>query len=193
MPRGVYSRKNKETPVTTMNAAPGYAAPAPMPAPATPYSAPPPSPVVDAYTGYASPPGAFPTPTNGNYANGPVAMGAPPPREPQNPFVNAEMLWKFGRPVRATILGMRDATGTGKKEFASERGARKAWFLDLKLEDGTKANGRINEGDMRHQKLWAAYQGQCVGHSITLRLSNPGDIDPFTKKQTKAPWMIDCN
>ena len=194
MPRGI-PRKREAPEVQTMNAAPApaYASP---PAPANNpggYSAPPPpSPGYDPYNrgDVTSAYGA-----SSNSSNGSATMGAPPQRAPQNPFVNAQFLWAYQRPVRATIKGVRDATGTGNKEFQQQgQGPRQAWFLDVIIEDGKPATCRINEGDVRHQKLFAAYRGDLVGRTITLRLSNPGDVDPLNNnKPTKAPWTLDCN
>lgn len=159
MPRG---KRKKEAPapaVQQMNAAPGYAAPA---APAS---------------GYGGAPAAYGAqpPTNGN-----AGYGAPPPQAPRNPFVNAQFLYQFGKPIKATIQAMRPATG-GRAEYANRGG----WFLDLTLENGTAATGRINVGDQRHQRLWAAYGEHPIGKTVVLRLTHPGD-------QTKAPWTIDA-
>lgn len=184
MPRGKRAQQSAApTPapaVQILNAAPGYGAPAPAP------SYPPVAP------GSAAP--AYGAPIAGS-ANGNVGFGPPPPRAPQEPFINAAFLWAYQRPIKAKIDGMRDATGTGNTDFQKQQRPgqppRRAWFLDFTLEDGKKATGRINEGDMRHHRLWQRYQGNVVGQTVTLRLSNPGDIDPFTQKPTKAPWMID--
>jgi hypothetical protein len=171
-------RKAKAPAVQTMNAAPGYGGP-------------PPGPAENAYTG------GYGAPANGQAPGGQPATFSPPsPRAPQDPFINAAFLWQLGGPVKATINGMRDATGTGNPEFQKQQNGRppkRAWFLDFTLANGTKATGRINEGDMRHHRLWAAYQTNIVGRTVTLRLSNPGDVDPFTNKPTKAPWMIDTH
>lgn len=173
-----------------INAAPGYGAPASAPAPAyAPPAYPPPAPggATAAYTaGYGAP-------ANGQAPNGqPAAFGPPPPRAPQEPFINALMLYEYKRPITAKIEGMRDATGTGNVQYQRPgQPPKRGWFLDFTLEDGKKATGRINEGDLRHHKLWTAYQDKIVGRTVVLRLSNPGDIDPFTRKQTKAPWTLD--
>lgn len=158
MPRG--KKKSKESEVTTMNAAPGYAAPAG-------YGGSPPSSAAAAY-------GAAPA------SNGNAGYGAPPPQAPRNPFVNAQFLYQFGKPMKARINAMRQATN-GNSKFGDKRG----WFLDLTLENGTACTGRINEGDQRHQRLWAAYKEQPIGREIVVRLTHPGD-------QTKAPWTIDA-
>jgi hypothetical protein len=75
---------------------------------------------------------------------------------------------------------MRTAVG-GNSKF----GEKKGWFLDLLLENGSMATGRINEGDLRHQRLWAAFADKPLGRSVTLRLPNPGDM-------TKALWVLDA-
>lgn len=179
--------------------------PTPAPAPLAPEvrSA---APGYDPYARGPAPPGAGVTAPGGPYgptpapgaAPGPVAVTAPPPREAQADFINATFLWQFGRPVRAQILGLRDATGTGK-EFAGQKPrVKRAWFLDFKLEAPHPTNGkaectgRINEGDTRHQRLWAAYQDKWQGRTVVLRLTTPGDIDGMTGKPSKAAWMLDA-
>lgn len=115
-----------------------------------------------------------------------TGISAPPPRD-TNPFVNAQYLWAFGRPVEGTILGIKPAVG-GNSEF----GQRKGWFLviqldenkDAKIEPGTMCNARVNEGDSRHAKLYSQFQGDWVGKRIRLRLPHVGD-------QTKAGWTVD--
>src|ERR1700758_5187169 len=156
-------------------------------APAT-VTPPPPAPAVvspaPGYNPYATAPGAVPatgvTAPGGPYAapglppNGAVAITPPPARTPQEPFINAQFLWQLGKPVRAIIQGVRDATGTGNSQYARPgQPPKRGWFLDLVLETGQKATGRINEGDVRHQRLWAAFQTQWINRQITLRLTNP--------------------
>lgn len=160
-------KKEPEPVIQPMNAAPGYSAPAPAPGYGGGYGVPPPGGAEAAYMG-----------GNGTQA----AMTAPPPQAPRNPFVNAAFLYTFQRPITATIKGIRPAVGGNSKFGNSDR---KGWFLDLLLENNTMATGRINEGDQRHQRLWAKYQGNIVEKRITLRLTNPGDA-------TKAPWTLDC-
>jgi hypothetical protein len=155
------------------------------------------APGYDPYARSAAAPGTSVTAPGGPYAIpvavGPVAITPPPPRAPQEPFINAQFLWALGKPVRATILGVRDATGTGNTQFARPgQAAKRAWFLDFVLENNTKATGRINEGDTRHQRLWAAYQAQWLNRQVTLRLTNPGDMDALTGKPSKAAWMLDA-
>jgi hypothetical protein len=169
MPR----KKTTEPTPTTLNAAPGYAAPAPGSAHAA-YA-----------SGYGAPPGGTAA------AAGPTAFTPPPPRAAQNPFINAQFLWTFQRPIKATIKGMRDATGTGNTQFQRPGQVKRGWYFDLVLENNTEATARINEGDVRHQKLWAAYQGNIIGKTVVLRLANPGDIDPLSGRPTKAPWTLD--
>lgn len=178
------AKKKQAAPaVETMNAAPGYDPYARGPAPPA--------------SGVTAPGGPYGAPPNG--AGAAATMGPPPARADQSEFINATFLWKFGRPIRATILGVRDATGTGRAEFQTGPKANKrAWFIDFKLEaqhpDTHKdtATGRINEGDTRHQRLWAAFQGNMVGRAVTLRLTTPGDIDTLTGKPSKAAWMLDA-
>lgn len=160
-----------------VNSAPGY----------DPYGRPPGG--VDAPGGpYGPPPGA---------ANGAVFIGPPPTREEQSEFINATFLWQLGKPVRAKITNVRDATGTGKEFPGQRQRVKRAWFLDFKLEFehpkwGDEATGRINEGDTRHQKLWNAYKSEWIGKTVTLRLTNPGDIDTMTGNPSKAQWMLDA-
>jgi hypothetical protein len=116
-------------------------------------------------------------------ANG-AAPTAPPVQGPKNPFVNAMFLYQFGKPIKATIKGVRDATGIGNVQYQRPGVApRKGWFLDCVLENGQACTARINEGDSRHQKLWAAFGAQWAGQTVILRLSNPAD-------KTKAPWTV---
>jgi hypothetical protein len=167
--------KKKATAPTVVNSAPGYDPYRTGQAPAA---------------GITAPGGAYGPPPNGN---GSAAITPPPARAPQEPFVNAQFLWQLGKPVRATIIGVRDATGTGNSQFAKPaQQSKRAWFLDLALENGSKVTGRINEGDTRHQRLWSAFQGSWVNRSITLRLTNPGDVDAMTGKASKAAWMLDA-
>jgi hypothetical protein len=166
----------------TMNAAPGYGAPAPSQGYGTPAPA-----QGSAQNAYLGGYGASANGSNG----GPAAFTPPPARAPQNPFINAQFLWTFQRPIKATIKGMRDATGTGNTQFQRPGQVKRGWYFDLVLENNTEATARINEGDVRHQKLWAAYQGNIVGKTVVLRLSNPGDIDPLSGRSTKAPWTLD--
>jgi hypothetical protein len=185
--------------------APAVAVPAPLPVPQNtapqvvspapnydPYARPPALPA----TGVSAPGGPYGA--SAASTNGAASMGAPPPRAAQADFVNATFLWEFGRPVRATILGMRDATGTGKADYQTGvRANKRAWFLDFRLDAAhpktgkAEATGRINEGDTRHQRLWRAYQGNVIGRNVILRLSTPGDVDEMTGKPTKAPWVLD--
>jgi hypothetical protein len=174
-------RKKAEAPApTTLNAAPGYGAPAPAPG----YAAPAPG---SAHAAYANGYGAPASGSNG----APAAFTPPPARAAQNPFINAAFLWTFQRPIKATIKGMRDATGTGNAQFQRPGQVKRGWYFDLILENNTEATARINEGDVRHQKLWSAYQNNIVGKTVVLRLSNPGDIDPLNGRPTKAPWVLD--
>lgn len=164
---------------TVINAAPGY----------DPYA----RPAAPAQAGVTAPGGPYggPAPSGGN---GAVVVTAPPARTDQAPFINAQFLWQLGRPFRATITGLRDATGTGNTQFAKPgQPAKRGWFLDMTLEDGRKVTGRINEGDTRHQRLYASYQGSWVNRNVTLRLTTPGDIDAMTGRPSKAAWMLDCN
>src|SRR5689334_18965940 len=146
-------------PPVVQNAAPGYDPYARGRAPAT-----------AATGGVTAPGGPYGAPAAAS-SNG-AAMGPPPARADQGDFVNATFLWEFQRPVRATILGVRDATGTGKPEFQTgQRANKRGWFLDFKLEarhpktGKDTATGRINEGDTRHQRLWKAYQGNMIGRT----------------------------
>jgi len=127
------------------------------------------------------------TAPNGPYAAPPGngAVVTPPPAQgPRNPFVNAMFLYGFGKPIKATIKGVRDATGIGNAQYQRPgMAARKGWFLDCMLENGQACTARINEGDQRHQRLYAAFQANWVGQTVILRLSNPAD-------QTKAPWTV---
>lgn len=130
-----------------------------------------------ATSGYVMPQGAS-DPTTG--------ISAPPPRD-TNPFVNAQFLWAFGKPVEGTILGIKPAVG-GNSEF----GNRKGWFLVIQLKPdeaakvaaGTMCNARVNEGDSRHAKLYTSFGANWIGQKIRLRLPHVGD-------QTKAGWTVD--
>jgi hypothetical protein len=165
---------------TIVNAAPGY----------DPYARPPGSP---APSGITAPGGPYAPPQDGQ-----AYITPPPPRADQKDFINADFLWKFGRPVKAVIQGVRDATGTGREFPGQTKRVKRAWFLDFKFEthhpvtQDDEATGRINEGDTRHQRLWTAYQDKWVGKTVILRLTNPGDIDSMTGKASKALWMLDC-
>lgn len=146
--------------------------------------------------GYGGPPPTAPggavTAYGGAAPNGAPMIGPPPARADQLPFVNASFLWQLGRPFKARIKGVRDATGSGNAAFDRPgRAPKKGWFLDVTLENGQEVTGRINEGDTRHQRLWDAYQDKWVGRNIVLRLTNPGDIDKMTGKPSKAAWMLD--
>jgi hypothetical protein len=158
--------KKKKPKPEVKSAAPGYGSSAAYGAPQGGVSAP--------GGPYGPPASASPA------ANGASGYGPPPPQAPRNPFVTAQFLWQFGKPISATIQGMRPAVG-GNNKF----GDRKGWFLDLLLENGTAATGRINEGDQRHQRLWAAFADKPLGRKIILRLPNPGDM-------TKALWTLDA-
>lgn len=152
-------RKNAPT---TVNSAPGYAPGGADPAPNW------------------QPPNSAP-PANGTQA----AFGAPPPQGERNPFLNAPWLWANGdqkdqlRRVTGRILGLRQAVG-GNPQYANRGG----WFLDIVLTNGVKVTARINIGDTRHQRLYAKFQNNIVGQTVTFRLSHPGD-------QTKAPWIVE--
>lgn len=155
--------KRKTAPVAPINAAPGgYPPPAP----------------------FTAPPGGIPGWTAAN-SNNAVSFTPPPPQGDRNPFLNAQWLWDNGdqsnplRPVMAKITGLRQATG-GNPAFANRGG----FFLDLLLQNGTKATARVNIGDQRHQRLYAKFQDKIVGRTVMFRLSHPGD-------NTKGPWTIE--
>jgi hypothetical protein len=156
----------KKAPATPVNAAPNY----------NPNAMPAPSP-------FTAPAGGVPgwTPANPNGAN----FGPPPPQGERNPFLNAPWLWANGdqsnmlRPIQAKITGIRAATG-GNPQYANRGG----WFLDCILGNGSKVTARVNVGDNRHQRLYARFQNNLIGQTVTFRLSHPGD-------NTKAPWTVE--
>lgn len=156
-------KKAAQPAATPMNAAPGYGAP---PLASGTYGNP-----------YGQPaPGGQQAAPGGAQAT----FTAPPPRAPQNPFVNAQFLYQFGKPMRATIQGIRPAVGGNSKY-----GERPGWFFDFQLENGVACVGRINIGDQRHQRLFAAFGDKPIGRSVILRLPNPADT-------TKAAWTLDA-
>jgi hypothetical protein len=152
------------------------------------------------YDPYARPPGGAPPAAGvmapgGPYAppaNGAAYITAPPARAAVQPFVNAQFLWSLGRPFKATIKGVRDATGTGKDFAGQTKRIKRAWFLDFILENNQPVTGRINEGDTRHQRLWKAYQSDWIDQEVILRLTTPGDLDEMTGQPSKAAWMLDA-
>lgn len=160
MPKKKHKEASAPAPVV-QNAAPGYG---------SPYSQPPASPLTAPGGPYAAAPAA----------NGASGYGAPPPQAPRNPFINAQFLYQFGKPVRARITGVRPAQG-GNSKF----GDKKGWFFEFQLENGAPVTGRVNEGDQRHQRLYAAFKDAPIGREVILRLPHPGDA-------TKASWTLDA-
>jgi hypothetical protein len=149
----------KKAPATPMNAAPLYQPPSQQNASAVP--------------GWQVP------------GSGSVPFTAPPPQGENSPFINAPWLWANGdqndqlRRVQAKITGLRQATG-GNPAFQNRGG----FFLDCVLANGAKVTARVNIGDNRHQRLYAKFQNNIVGQTVTFRLSHPGD-------GTKAPWTVE--
>ena len=173
--------------VQQFHAAPVAAQPPPVPAAVIPAYQPPPG-----APPYQPPPAAPP-----QQQNAPVTP--PPPPMPRNPFINAQMVYANGGKFTATITAVRDASNVKSKKRPDIQ-PRKGWLIDLAtpqpvrgfqdnngtiIEVATQAVcGRINEGDMRHQTLWAKYGPNWVGRQVTIRLPLPTD-------NTKAEWLVE--
>lgn len=156
-------------------------------------AAPAPQPQPPAQPTYSGPPQAI-------IPQGNAPITPPPPPMPRNPFITAIVLYNNGGRINAKITGARSSAGVRSKNRPDipDRGG---WILDLQCEkeiEGaiTDANGtlqsvrtnqfsaRVNVGDSRHQKLWARFQQNWIGQTITVRLPTPMD-------GTKAQWVID--
>jgi hypothetical protein len=156
----------------TMNAAPGFQQPG-LTAPGGPYG---------------PPPGAAQqqAPTNG--AGG---FGAPPQQGERNPFIKAAWLWqKFGQQGggRAKIVGYKT---NNPRTLTNGSVTSPGWNLDVIFEDGTKMTATVNQGDIKHQRLFAKFGNNIIGQTVIIRLSHPGDLTS-DGRPTKAPWVIEC-
>jgi len=109
----------------------------------------------------------------------PPPITAPPPPQPRNPFVNAQVLWQMGGKLQGVVRGIRAATG-GNNAYGQKQG----WFLDLDAGAQGLFTARVNVGDVRHRKLFERFGPNWLSQTIVLRLPTPAD-------NTKAAWVVD--
>lgn len=105
-----------------------------------------------------------------------MPIGAPPPRKL---YFNGPALVPFQGRVNAKIVAIGPAS-PGNSQF----GNRPGWELTFDV-NGTAYFGRVGQGDIRHQRLFAKFNTNWVGQNVVIRWPTPQD------GPTRAQWIID--